>query len=360
MKKYFITVLYTFLKVMDNFKNELFEAIKNKDIDFIDNIKFDDIEILDAKLFEDESDDPYYNYVKGTYYFVMAQNTEYVNKILINKYYRKAKHYYKSAHKGCNSSNLDLSLGYTYFWLNNNEKMIKYYELASNKNNLDAHKHLGEYYYEEYEDYETAIYYYKRAADQNDLDSYYILGKLYKKLHQIDDAKYYYTLSADNGNNKAQYKLGFIYENMKKDIEEFKKAVYYYTLSADNGNVKAQTMLAVLYDDSLNNDEKAKHYYELAIKNGAKDLHNRLGNLLLRTNRDYFNAFNLYCQSKDLEGNDNIADMINDYNDSKKFIAKKIEKLKNELENVKEENKKLKLKLSSIPEYGSMFNLDEL
>lgn len=116
---------------MEDFNKKLFDAINNKDINFIDNINFDDSKLIDIKLFEKESDDPYYNYVKGLYYRKLGYDEE--NKFLSEKYYEKELYYFKLACDRCKSSKLYGAIGDIYDYFGNEREMKDYYRLSDEK-----------------------------------------------------------------------------------------------------------------------------------------------------------------------------------------------------------------------------------
>lgn len=352
MKKIFYNRIYIFSQnPMNDFNKKLFDAIYNKDIEFINNLSYIDCQSIDIELFKDESNDPYYNYIKGTYYDFLAYENEYVktdkNQLLIDECYEKAGQFYELASKELHNTEIYESLGKIYQHFSNNEKMIYYFELAKTEYAYDC---LGEYYENE-NNYEKSIYYYELSGNK------YKVGKLYEeKLKNQSEAIYYYSQASDSN---SQLRLGLIYEKQS----EFETAKYYYALSAKNQNIKAVYLLGRLYDKKLNDKEKAKYYYELAIKNDHEFACVNLGSLY-EAEKKYFDAFYLYCKSG-IIGIDYILKMI-DNSESFYFISEKIDeyentinKLKNELEKKNKDIEKLKLELSLIPGYGTEFKLAE-
>lgn len=352
-KNYKLLFYYNFLNIiMEEFNKKLFEAINNKNINFIDNVSYEDSKLINIKLFENESENPYFNYVKGIYNDNLGYEDFYINDERNtergNEYYEKAIKYYELACKEINSLKLYESIGHIYWHFYDEEKMLYYFEMAGTKESFDC---LAQYY-ENIENYEKAIYYHELITNKGNVRwSQYKLGELhYEKLNDKTKGLHYYTLYADKGNDLSQLKLGVIYEG----ISEFEKAKYYYTLSANNGNSDAQYFLASLYDNEFNDKENAKYFYELAAKNGNDNACLHLGSLC-ESKKDYLNATYLYCKSNHENSKNKLIDMINDNSDSKEIIAENIKELNNMINQFKEENEKLKLELSLIPGYGSEY-----
>ena len=81
-----------------------------------------------------------------------------------------------------------------------------------------------------------------------------------------------YRLAAQQGNAKANYKLGLIMSEGKYHLpKNVPQAVEYFSVAADKGNVDAQLALGYIFfnGNGVNKDEtKARKYFELASKQG--------------------------------------------------------------------------------------------
>ena len=79
---------------------------------------------------------------------------------------------------------------------------------------------------------------------------------------------------AEQGNAKAQFNLGLMYENGQGVPQDDKQAVYWFRKAAEQGNAKAQYNLGVMYAKGqgvLQDNKKAYMWFNLARYNGYKD-----------------------------------------------------------------------------------------
>ena len=65
--------------------------------------------------------------------------------------------------------------------------------------------------------------------------------------HDKQDMLEYYIKAAENGNEKAQLKLGVMYHVGDGCDVDKEKAKKYYEMAADQGNIQAQLNLGILY-----------------------------------------------------------------------------------------------------------------
>ena len=81
-------------------------------------------------------------------------------------------------------------------------------------------------------------------------------------------ALFYYSRAAENGNDKAQYELGLMYQIGKGVKRDTPEAIKWWKESANQGNVYAQFSLALMYDDgdgvNEDNNEAIKWYLKAA------------------------------------------------------------------------------------------------
>jgi TPR repeat protein len=71
-----------------------------------------------------------------------------------------------------------------------------------------------------------------------------------------------WTPLAEQGNAKAQYNLGLMYDQGKDVAQDYKTAVKWYTLAAEQGNAWAERSLGIMYD----NGHGVAQNYKTAIK----------------------------------------------------------------------------------------------
>ena len=95
---------------------------------------------------------------------------------------------------------------------------------------------------------------------------------------RFDEAIKLYEKSASQGDAKAMYYLGGIYEEQKK---EYAKAAEWYKKAADKNYKDAVYRAGVLLEKELNKEAEAIAYYEAWIKKGDIEAYNYLGNLYL-------------------------------------------------------------------------------
>jgi hypothetical protein len=88
-----------------------------------------------------------------------------------------------------------------------------------------------------------------------------------------------FTPLANQGNARAQFNLGVMYEDGLGVVQDYKQAVRWYTLSAEQGDASAQTNLGVRYLNGqgvLQDYVKAHMWFNIAAANGdAKAPKNR-------------------------------------------------------------------------------------
>ena len=100
-------------------------------------------------------------------------------------------------------------------------------------------------------DYTTALKEWTSLAEQGDAKAQFNLGIMYERgqgvLQDYKTAVKWYALSSEQGDALAQYNLGVMYENGRGVPQDHKAAFKWYTLSAEQGYAKAQYNLGVMY-----------------------------------------------------------------------------------------------------------------
>tara|TARA_Y100000296_G_scaffold85902_1_gene123967 strand:- start:1193 stop:1624 length:432 start_codon:yes stop_codon:yes gene_type:complete len=92
----------------------------------------------------------------------------------------------------------------------------------------------------------------------------------------------YYRFDAEQGDVRAQFNLGYMYETGKGVSQNHKLAVTWYSLAAEQGYAPAQFNLAVMYRNGQGvpqNDKTALKWYTLAAEQGYAHAQNNLKRL---------------------------------------------------------------------------------
>lgn len=112
-------------------------------------------------------------------------------------------------------------------------------------------------------------------AEQGDPKAQYAVGEMYEKGRGVDrdlrSAFSWYSKASQKGNMKAEYKLGMAYLNGKGIRKNYRKAYEWLKKSSDKGYVRAQYYLGTLYEEGLGteqNIDKALKWYKLALQGG--------------------------------------------------------------------------------------------
>lgn len=122
----------------------------------------------------------------------------------------------------------------------------------------------------------------KSAEENNQIGEDYYYGRNGKP-QDYKEAVKYYSLAADQGNEWAQYSLGYCYKKGLGVAQDYKEAVRLYRLAADQGRAAAQINLGDCYEygKGVAKDlDEAVRLYRLAAEQGnenAKKALQRLG-----------------------------------------------------------------------------------
>eukprot|EP01084_Bolivina_argentea_P309187 534786_1 len=128
------------------------------------------------------------------------------------------------------------------------------------------------------------------------------LGGLYilnKTVSSPQKAFKYYKIAADYGNNIAEHKIGYFFEEGIGTKKNITKAMQWYKISASRNNADSCNNLANCYSD-LNNKDIAIKYYEKALALGNCEAVYNYGSLLLqmRENNPTFEKKALHLMQK--------------------------------------------------------------
>ena len=127
-------------------------------------------------------------------------------------------------------------------------------------------------------DFATALREWRPLAEQGDAKAQFNLGVMYDNGQGVtqDDkeAVKWYRKSAEQGDAKAQYNLGVMYGNGAGVTQYYKEAVKWYRKAAEQGHAKAQNNLGLMYyngDGVLEDDVYAHMWWSIAASNGDDD-----------------------------------------------------------------------------------------
>lgn len=99
----------------------------------------------------------------------------------------------------------------------------------------------------------------------------------FEKAHQL------MLIEADQGNVKAQFNLGLMYDSGIGVPQDHKEAMEWYLKAAQQGHANSQYNLGVMYDEGIGvsqDDNEAVEWYLEASKQGHAKAQNNLGNML--------------------------------------------------------------------------------
>lgn len=122
----------------------------------------------------------------------------------------------------------------------------------------------------------------KELANQGDAKAQLKLGIMYEKGQGVKrdytKALYWFEQSANNKNERAQLKLGVVYKYGRGIKKDYKKALYWLEQSAKQGNSEAQLELGDMYLNRRDY-EKALHWLEQSAKQGNRVAEQRLNKI---------------------------------------------------------------------------------
>lgn len=195
------------------------------------------------------------------------KNTEEL-KLLLDSLFNKACQYYyeeDNEDKALKYFNIAATYGHVnaqyalanyYDWLDNEQnvkKAVYWFKKAAKQGELDSQKKLAQYYELGIgckKDMKKSFYWYEQAANQNDFEAQYYVANFYEKgIGCQQDAKkafYFYEKAAKQGYAKAQSDLGFCYQNGIGCTKDLDKALYWYKKAEAQNDMKAKFYIACL------------------------------------------------------------------------------------------------------------------
>ncbi len=102
-------------------------------------------------------------------------------------------------------------------------------------------------------DYATVVRELRPLAEQGDAKAQYNLGLMYDNGQGVSQdyakALQWYRKAADQGYADAQFNLGFMYDNGQGVPQDYVKALQWWRKAAEQGYAKAQSKLGFMYDN---------------------------------------------------------------------------------------------------------------
>lgn len=140
------------------------------------------------------------------------------------------------------------------------------------------------------------------------IKEWYNKGKGYYNDKDYSSAYSWFLRAADQGQNNAQFYLGYMFKNSLGVAQDYRKALYWYTKSAEQHNSSSQNNLAVMYDEGqgvAEDNELAVFWYTKAANDGSKNAMVNLGDMYRvgeGTSQDHYEAIKWFRKAaeKDL------------------------------------------------------------
>jgi len=118
----------------------------------------------------------------------------------------------------------------------------------------------------------------RSAAEQGDAKAQFTLGEMYDQGRGVEqdyaEAAKWYQKSAKQGNADAQYSLGWMYAVGRGVTRDDAEAVKWYRQAAEQGHTVAQVNLGMMYAEgrgvAQNDAEAAKWYAKVGEQEGEK------------------------------------------------------------------------------------------
>ncbi len=123
--------------------------------------------------------------------------------------------------------------------------------------------------------YDKALLFCTQAAEQGDTKALFNLGIMYDYAQGVpqdfEHAVDLYTKAAKQGHGSAQSHLGFMYDNGQGVPQDYKNAVLWYGKAAKNGVVEAQFYLGFMYlsgNGVIKDNAQAYAWLDMAAASG--------------------------------------------------------------------------------------------
>jgi tetratricopeptide (TPR) repeat protein len=152
-------------------------------------------------------------------------------------------------------------VGLYYYYYNENENAVKYFEMSVEKNNILAMYNLGFYYFKK-QNYIDSEKYLLMAYSKGMVSVSYELGYLYSSIKNYKKMCEFYLISINKDNN---YESMGNYASYCLNNGDLEKGLLYLKISSDNGNYYATNNLAIYYFND-NNFKEAEKYFLMAFE----------------------------------------------------------------------------------------------
>ena len=155
-----------------------------------------------------------------------------------------------------------------YYKINNNiNKMIEFYKLGIECNDIECMDNLARYY-ENIKEYDNMLKYYIMAIDNNCIHSMDNLALYYKDIMDYDNMIKYYLIGIEYNNINCMINLA----NYYKEINNNHNMLKYLHMAADIHNNKNAIINLYNYYSNINNLDKMKKY--VIISNDYENMNN--------------------------------------------------------------------------------------
>jgi hypothetical protein len=162
------------------------------------------------------------------------------------------------------------------------EKPSYSFTFNDNPDGIGQYK-LGEIYYNS-QNYTKAVEHYKKAAKKGYSKAEWKLGYCYENGQGVpqdyEAAASWYNIAALTGNVNAQNCLGIYYYKGQGVSQNYKKAIEWWRKAAERGDAAAQCNLGICYENGQGvsqNNEKAAEWYRKAAEQGEATAQCNLG-----------------------------------------------------------------------------------
>jgi len=149
-------------------------------------------------------------------------------------------------------------------------------------------------------DEQQAIYWFKRAAKLACVESMLALTDIYKSRANYDLMAHWLFMASDLGSDRAMERLGTMYFESARGVQDFDAAVDWFGCAAEYGNLDAIYMLGVCYHYGHGVEQNyllARDWYQLAVRGRHTAACEALADLYyfgFGVNKDYLKAITWY------------------------------------------------------------------
>ena len=197
------------------------------------------------------------------------------------------------------------NFGDYYSKLNDEENMLKYYNMGIDVKSHTVFNYLGRYY-ERVQQFDMAKKFYLIGSEKKDKYAAFNLGVYYANNNDIDNMLKYYLLSIELGYAKAAYYVGRHYYDKK----DYNIAIKYYNLGVKKGDTEAMDKLGRHYE-IMKDYPKMFKFFTMAIDRNCIDAMVNLGRYYKKQNN--FNEMLKLYQMAYEKGDVDVNRLLGDY-----------------------------------------------